>query len=156
MRREDSVSSAPHTKTVIMSDVRAGFAITKYDWCGMEAFLQSYAQYTDIHELNTERNLDFVTVGTRLGAILYKPMRGMTFHIFWSPRDRGGRLRSDLVDLRDVVKSIVEQGHVPYICLDMTAMEELELNDPEHRVCSSRCYPSRIRRKNRKTRYLLG
>ena len=58
----------------------------------------------------------------------------MTCHIFWSPRDGGGRPRSHLqnqiVDLRDIVKAIVEQGHVPYICLDMTAMERLEWNDP--------------------------
>ena len=122
------------TKTVIIADARAGFAITKYDWCGMGAFLQSYAQHTDVHELNSEKNLNFVNVGTRLGAILSNPTRAMTFHIFWSPRDGGGRPRSHLqnqiVDLRDIVKAIVEQGHVPYICLDMTAMEELESNDP--------------------------
>ena len=41
------------TKTIIISDVVAGFAITKYDWCGMAAFLRSYAQYSDILELNT-------------------------------------------------------------------------------------------------------
>jgi hypothetical protein len=39
-------------------------------------------------------------------------------------------LQNQIVDLREVVKGITEQGHVPSICLGMTAMEELELNDP--------------------------
>ena len=58
----------------------------------------------------------------------------MTFHIFWSRRDPSGRLRSDLgeqiADLSGAVRSIIQQKHVPYLCLDMTAMEELETNDP--------------------------
>jgi hypothetical protein len=126
------------TKTIIISDVVAGFATTMYDWCGMAAFLHSYAQHTDIHELNTERNVKFIKAGISLGTVFLNPTRGMTFHIFWSPRDPSGRLRSDLgdqiADLRDTVRSIIEQGHVPYLCLDVTAMEELETNDPSFGV----------------------
>jgi len=48
------------TRTIIICDVNAGFATTKYDWCGMAAFLQSYAQYENVQELNTEKSLKFV------------------------------------------------------------------------------------------------
>jgi hypothetical protein len=122
------------TRTIVISDVVAGFAITQYDWCGMAAFLRSYAQYSEILELNTERNLSFNKAAVGLGAVFLNPTPGMTFHIFWSPRDPSGRLRSDLgdqiADLSGMVRSITQQKHVPYLCLDMTAMEELEANDP--------------------------
>ena len=77
--------------TVIIADAHAGFPVTKYDWCGMGIFLQAYAQYRDVQELNTDKNLNFFGVGPRLGPILARPERGITFHIFWSPRGNGER-----------------------------------------------------------------
>jgi hypothetical protein len=69
------------TTTVIIADANAGFPTTRYDWCGMGAILQSYSQHSDVHELNSEKILDFACVGTRLGAIISNPTRGKTFHI---------------------------------------------------------------------------
>ena len=54
-------------------------------------------------------------------------------HFLVSPGP-SGRLRSDvqnqIFDLRGVVKNLTDRGHVPYICLDMIAMDEFELSDP--------------------------
>ena len=116
------------SRTIILSDVNAGFETTEYDWCGMADFLKFYAQYENVQELNTERCLKVVTARSRLENILPQPPRGTTFHIFWSPRDFGGGLRSDvaerITDLRTVVRSLTQQGQTPYICLDITSLDE--------------------------------
>jgi hypothetical protein len=85
---------------------------------------------TEMLKNSTKTVLNFYGVGTRLGAGLANRERGTTFHIFWSPRDSGGRpldqLQNEIVALRDIIKSIICQDHVPYVCLDMVAMEEWE------------------------------
>jgi hypothetical protein len=40
-------------------------------------------------------------------------------------------LQNEIVALREVVKNIVDNGHVPYICLDQIAMDEWELQGSE-------------------------
>jgi hypothetical protein len=76
-------SSLRATSTIIIADANAGFATTKHDWCGMGAFLQSYAQYRDVQELNRAKILDFAGARCQLGPALASPERGTTFHIFW-------------------------------------------------------------------------
>ena len=94
----------------------------------MANFLNVYAQYEDVQELNTERTLSFLVARSRLGSILTQPLRETTFHIFWSPRDPSGGwcvdLRSRVADLRGLVDSLTQQRQTPYIFLDITALEE--------------------------------
>jgi hypothetical protein len=122
------------TKTVIISDVAAGFAITQYDWCGMASFLGSYAKYTDVIELNPERSMDFSKVATGLTSVLLGPSLDVTYHGFCSPPDCGGGQRSNLDEwitgLSGIVRSVTQQGCVPYLCLDMIAIRELESSHP--------------------------
>ena len=121
-------SSLRATSTIIIADANAGFATTKHDWCGIGAFLQSYAQYRDVHELNKAKILDFAVARSHLGLALTSPERDTTFHIFWSLVGSNGRslshLQNQIVILREIVENIVESGHIPYVCLDMATMEE--------------------------------
>ena len=89
-------SSLRATSTIIIADANARFSTTKHDWCGMGAFLQSYAQYRDVQELNRAKILDFAGAMRQLGTVVANPERGITFHIFWSPGGGSGRLPSHL------------------------------------------------------------
>jgi hypothetical protein len=118
------------TSTFIIADSNAGFPTTKHDWCGMGASLQSYAQYSHVQELNRERVLNFAGARLQLGPVLSTLDESATFHIFWSPGGGGGRLSSPLgehiVTMKDIVNCIIGRGHIPYVCLDMAAIREME------------------------------
>jgi hypothetical protein len=123
-----SYSQTRATRTIRISDVVAGFATVEYDWCSMADFLKVYAQHQDVLELNTERTLSFTAARSRLGSILDQPLRDITLHIFWSPRDSHREWCQDfkgrVAGLRGLVDTLTQQGQVPYICLDIIALKE--------------------------------
>jgi hypothetical protein len=96
----------------------------------MGAFLQSYAQYRDVRDLNQEKILDFASARRQFGAITSNLERSATFHIFWSPGGGSGRLPPHLGDkiviIKGIVSVIIECGYILYMCLDMAAIKELE------------------------------
>jgi hypothetical protein len=118
------------TSTFIIADSYAGLPTTKHDWCGMGTFLHSYEQYSDVQELNKERVLNLPGARQQLGSVMSTLEENATFHIFWSPGGGSGRLPSllgeQIVMMKDIIKSIVERGHIPYVCLDMAAIHEME------------------------------
>jgi hypothetical protein len=94
----------------------------------MADFLSTYAQHQDVQELNKERTMSFFSARRHLGSILDQTLRDTTFHIFWSPRDAHGGWCQDVVqgvaDIKDIVDTLAQRGQVPYICLDILALEE--------------------------------
>jgi hypothetical protein len=100
-----SYSSIRAMKTVIISDVVAGFATSEYSWCSMADLLSKHANHQDAQEMNKERTLNLVSARCNLGSVLHQAPRDVTFHIFWSPRDAHGDL------CRDVIQRLKSQGH---------------------------------------------
>jgi len=83
--------------------------------------------------LNKERTMSFFLARRHLGSILDQTLRDTTFYIFWSPRDAHGGWCQDVMqgvaDIKDIVDALAQRGQVPYVCLDIVALREWDLQN---------------------------